>query len=92
MTLSSHRISIKDRRENIDSMIYQRENLEQEKVKANSNFRRAQNNLLLLSNGYKLPSRREILDALEGLDKWSESVIEILYTLSDLYFKGSQVE
>ena len=92
MTLSAHRISTKDRRENIDSMIYQMENLEQEKVKANSNYRRAQNNLLLLIEGYELPSRKEILDALGSLDKWSESAIEILYTLSDLYFKGSQLD
>ena len=35
MTLSAHRISTQDRRENIDSMIYQMENLEIEKVKAN---------------------------------------------------------
>ena len=73
-------------------MIYQMENLEQEKVKANSNYRRAQNNLLLLIEGYELPSRKEILDALGSLDKWSESAIEILYTLSDLYFKGSQLD
>ena len=92
MTLSAHRISTEDRRENIDSMIYQMENLEQEKVKANSNFRRAQNNLLLLIEGYELPSRKEILDVLGSLDKWSESAIEILYTLSDLYFKGSQLD
>ena len=92
MTLSAHRISTKDRRENIDSMIYQMENLEQEKVKANSNYRRAQNNLLLLIEGYELPSRKEILDALGSLDKWSESAIEILYTLSELYFKGSQLD
>ena len=92
MTLSAHRISTEDRRENIDSMIYQMENLEQEKVKANSNYRRAQNKLLLLIEGYELPSRKEILDALGSLDKWSESVIEILYTLSDLYFKGSQLD
>ena len=39
MTLSAHRISTEDRRENIDGMIYQMENLEQEKVKANSNYR-----------------------------------------------------
>ena len=90
MTLSAHRISTEDRRENIDSMIYQMENLEQEKVKASSNYRRAQNNLLLLIDGYELPSRKEILDALGSLDKWSESAIEILYTLSDLYIKGSQ--
>ena len=68
------------------------ENLEQEKVKANSNYRRAQNNLLLLIEDYELPSRKEILDALGSLDKWSESAIEILYTLSDLYFKGSQLD
>ena len=68
------------------------ENLEQEKVEANSNYRRAQNNLLLLIEGYELPSRKEILDALGSLDKWSESAIEILYTLSDLYFKGSQLD
>ena len=94
MTLSAHRISTEDRRENIDStcMIYQMENLEQEKVKANWNYRRAQNNLLLLIEGYELPSRKEILDALGSLDKWSESAIEILYTLSDLYFKGSQLD
>ena len=92
MTLSAHRISTEDRRENIDSMIYQMENLEQEKVKANSNYRRAQNNLLLLIEGYELASRKEILDALGSLDKWSESAIEILYILSDLYFKGSQLE
>ena len=92
MTLSAHRISKEDRRENIDSMIYQMENLEQEKVKANSNYRRAQNNLLLLIEGYELPSRKEILDALGSLDKWSESAIEILYTLSDLYFKASQLD
>ena len=92
MTLSAHRISTEDCRENIDSMIYQMENLEQEKVKANSNYRRAQNNLLLLIEGYELPSRKEILDALGSLDKWSESAIEILYTLSDLYFKGSQLD
>ena len=36
MTLSAHRISTEDRRENIDSMINQMENLEQEKVKASS--------------------------------------------------------
>ena len=71
-------------------MIYQMENIEQEKVKANSNYRRAQNNLLLLIEGYKLPSRKEILDAIGSLDKWSESAFEILYTLSDLYFKGNQ--
>ena len=92
MTLSAHRISKEDRRENIDSMIYQMENLEQEKVKANSNYRRAQNNLLLLIEGYELQSRKEILDALGSLDKWSESAIEILYTLSDLYFKASQLD
>ena len=92
MTLSAHRISIEDRRENIDSMIYQMENLEQERVKANSNYRRAQNNLLLLIEGYELPSRKEILDALGSLDRWSESAIEILYTLSDLYFKASQLD
>ena len=92
MTLSAHRISIEDRRENIDSMIYQMENLELENVKANSNFRQAQNNLLLLTEGHELPSRKEILDALGSLDKWSESAIEILYTLSDLYFKDSQLE
>ena len=92
MTLSAHRISTEDRRENIDRMIYQMENLEQEKIKANSNFRRAQNNLLLLIEGYELSSRKEILDALGSLDKWSESAIEILYTLSDLYFKGSQMD
>ena len=92
MTLSAHRISTEDRRENIDSMIYQMENLEQEKVKANSNYRRAQNNLLLLIEGYELPSRKEILDALGSLDRWSESAIEILYTLSDLYFKASQLD
>ena len=92
MTLSAHRISIEDRRENIDSMIYQMENLEQEKVKANSNICQAQNNLLLLIEGHKIQSRKVILDALGSLDKWSESAIEILYTLSDLYFKGSQLE
>ena len=92
MALSAHRISTEDRRENIDRMLYQIENLEQEKVKANSNYDRAQNNLLLLIEGYELPSRKEILDALGSLDKWSESAIEILYTLSDLYFKGSQLE
>ena len=92
MTLSAHRISTEDRRENIDSMIYQMENSEQEKIKANSNYRRAQNNLLLLIEGYELPSCTEILDAIGSLDKWSESAIEILYTLSDLYFKGSQQE
>ena len=68
------------------------ENLEQEKVKASSSYLRAQNNLLLLIEGYELQSRKEILDALGSLDKWSESVIEILYTLSDLYFKGSQLD
>ena len=73
-------------------MIYQMENLEQEKVKANSNYRRAQNNLLLLIEGYELPSCKEILDALGSLDKWSESAIEILNTLSDLYFKDSQLD
>ena len=73
-------------------MIYQMENLELEKVKANSNFRRAQNNLLLLIEGYELPSRKEILDALGSLDKWSERAFEILYTLSDLFFKGSQLD
>ena len=92
MTLSAHRISTVDRRENIDSMIYQMEKLEQEKVKANSNYRRAQNNVLLLIEGYELPSRKEILDALGSLDKWSDSAIEILYTLSDLYFKSSQLD
>ena len=92
LTLSAHRISQEDRRENIDSMMYQMENLEQEKVKANSNYRRAQNNLLLLIEGYELPSRKEILDALGSLDKRSESAIEILYTLSDLYFKDSQLD
>ena len=92
MTLSAHRISTEDCLENIDSMIYQIENLEQEKVKANSSYRRAQNNLLLLIEGYELPSRKEILDALGSLDKWSECAIEILYTLSDLYFKGSQLD
>ena len=92
MTFSAHRISIEDRRENIDSMIYQMENLELENVKANSNFRQAQNNLLLLTEGHELPSRKEILDALGSLDKCSESAIEILYTLSDLYFKDSQLE
>ena len=92
MTLSAQRISTEDRRENIDRMINQIENLEQEKVKANSSYDRAQNNLLLLIEGYELPSRKEILDALGSLDKWSESAIEILYTLSDLYFKGSQLE
>ena len=61
-------------------MTYQMENLKLEKVKANSNFCRVQNNLLLLTEGYELPSRKEILDALESLDKWSESAIEILYT------------
>ena len=91
---SANRISTEDRRENIDSMIYQMENLEHEKVKANSNYRRAQNNLLLLIEGYmyELPSRKEILDALGSLDKWSLSAIEILYTLSDLYFKGSHLD
>ena len=54
MTLLAHRISTEDRRENIDSKIYQMENLEQEKVKANSNYDRAQNNLLLLIEGYEL--------------------------------------
>ena len=54
MTLSAHRISIEDRRENIDSMVYQMENLEQEKVKANSNICQAQNNLLLLIEGHKI--------------------------------------
>ena len=92
MTLSAHRISTEDRRENIDRMIYQIENLEQEKVKANLNYDRAQYNLLLLIEGYELPSRKEILDALGSLDKWSESAIEILSTFSDLYFKGSQLE
>ena len=48
--------------------------------------------MLLLIEGYELPSRKEILDALGSLDKWSESAIEILYTLSDLYFKGSQLD
>ena len=46
-------------------MTYQMENLKLEKVKANSNFCRVQNNLLLLTEGYELPSRKEILDALE---------------------------
>ena len=68
------------------------ENLEQEKVKANSNICQAQNNLLLLIEGHKTQSGKEILDALGSLDKWSESAIEILYNLSDLYFKGSQLE
>ena len=84
MTLSAHRIRIEYRRENIDSMIYQMENLEMEKVKANSNVCRAQNNLLFLTEGHELPSRKEILDALGSLDKWSESAIKILPTLSDL--------
>ena len=92
MTLSAHRISIEDRRENVDSMVYQMENLEQEKVKANLNFCQAQSNLLLLIEGHKLQSCKEILDPLGSLDKRSESAIEILYTLSDLYFKGSQLE
>ena len=34
MTLSAHRISIEYHRENIHSMIYQKENLEIDKVKA----------------------------------------------------------
>ena len=92
MTLSTHRISIEDRTENIHSMIYQMENLELKKITANSNLRQAQNKLLLLTEGHELPSRKEILDALGSLDKWSESPIEILYTLSDLYFKDSQLE
>ena len=92
MVLSAHRISIEDRRENIVSMIFQMENLELEKVTANSYFRQAHNKLLLLTEGHELPSRKEILDALGSLDKWSESAIEILYTLSDLYFKDSQLE
>ena len=92
MALSAHRISTEDRRENIDSMIYQMDNLEQEKVKINSSYRRAKNNLLLLIEGYELSSRKEILDALGSLDKWSESAIEMLYTLSDLYFKGSHLD
>ena len=92
MTLSAHRISTEDRRENIDSMIYQMEYLEQEKVKANSNYRRAQNSLLSLIECYELPSRKEILAALGSLDKWSEIAIKILYTLSDLYFKCSQLD
>ena len=87
MTLSPNRISTEDRRENIDSMIYQMENLEQEKVKANSNFVE-----LRITCYYELSSRKEILDALGSLDKWSESAIEILYSLSDLYFKGSQLD
>ena len=92
MTLPAHRISIEDRLEYIDIMIYQMKNLEQEKVKVNSSYRRAQNNLLLLIEGYELPSRKEILDALGSVHKWSESAIEILYTLSDLYFKGGQLD
>ena len=46
MTLSAHRIRIVYGRANIDSMIYQMENLELEKVKANLKFCRAQDNLL----------------------------------------------
>ena len=38
MTFSAHRISIEYPRENIDSMTYQMENLELEKVNGNSNF------------------------------------------------------
>ena len=48
--------------------------------------------MLLLLEGYELPSRKEILDTIGSLDKWSEIAIEILYTLSDLYFKDSLLE
>ena len=59
-------------------MTYQMENLEMEKVKANSNFCRALNHLLLLTEGDELPSRKEILEALGSLDKCSGNAIEIL--------------
>ena len=48
--------------------------------------------LLILTEGHKLPSRKEVLDTLGSLDKWSERAIEILSTLLDLYFKDSQLE
>ena len=48
--------------------------------------------MLLLIEGYEFQSRKEVLDALGSLNKWSESAIGILYTLSDLYFKGSQLD
>ena len=81
ISVSAHRISLDCRREDIDSMDSQMENLELEKAKAKSNLCLTQNNLLLLTEGHELPSRTEILDTSGSLDKWSESAIEILSNL-----------
>ena len=92
MTLSAHRISLDYHREDIDSMTSQMENLELEKAEAKSSFCRAQNTLLFYAESHELPSRKAILDILGSLDKWSERAMETMSTLSDLYFKSSQLE
>ena len=92
MTLSAHRISLDYHREDIDSMTSQMENLELEKAEAKSSFCRAQNTLFFYAESHELPSRKAILDILGSLDKWSERAMETMSTLSDLYFKSSQLE
>ena len=90
IALSAHRISLDYRREDIDSMTSQMENLEQ--AEAKSSFCYAQNTLLLFAEGHELSSRKAILDNLGSLDKWSERAMETMSTLSDLYLKNSQLE
>ena len=92
MALSAHRINLDYRSEDIDSMTSQMENLELEKAEAKSSFCRAQNTLLFFAEGHKLPSRKAILDILGSLDKWSERAMETMSTLSELYFRSSQLE
>ncbi|MEW8546883.1 MAG: hypothetical protein AB2693_25490, partial [Candidatus Thiodiazotropha sp.] len=58
------------------------------KAEAKSNFSLAQNNL----QGPELISRREILNVLESLDKWSEIAMDMMSELSDFYVADHLLE
>ena len=61
------------------------ENLETKKDVAQSHFCRAEYNMQYFAKTQELPSRKEVIDALGMLDKWSESAMDIMSNLFDLY-------
>ena len=73
-------------------MARQMENLETEKDVAQSQFCRAEYNMQSFAKTQKLPSRKEIIDALSMLDKWSESAMGIMSNLFDLYVQYGMFE
>ena len=95
---SKNRVNTENPGENVDSVGISQgnsdseEQLKREKVRTKSYFTRSKNKLLFLVDKHKLPSYDEIENACDRLDGAMESVLDVMSSLSELYWRNKETE